>query len=193
MVAKTTKKKTKLKQLEKLSEDHLHFCRALVASKKMNQTQSYIDTMAAPGMKRVKAKERAGKLMKHKLIRIEIARLIDRRNTRLDMDADKVLAEISSIAFMKFGDFAEYDDDGNVTLKPSKDIDTRGIKSIKRRIVSTNEDSVTEAFEFKLHDKIKALELAMRHLGLLSENLINVGKVEVKVQLPPELTEDLIN
>ena len=175
--------------------NHMHrmFCRTLIADIKMNQTQTYLDTMATPGMKRETARKRSVELMKQKLIRIEVKRLMDLRAERLDLTADAVLAELKSIAMMKFSDFAKYDKDGNVVLLPSKDIDTRGIKSIKRRIVSTDEDSITESFEFKLHDKLKGIELTMRHLGLLSENLINVGKVEVKVQLPAELTEAIIN
>ena len=184
---------TKTRQLQKLGPEHRLFCATLISDPKMNQTSAYMETMAAPSVKRTTAKGRAAKLMKQKLIQVEVKRLMDLRSARLDLTADKVLAEISSLAFMKFDDFAEFDEEGNVTLKPSKDIDTRGIKSIKRRIVSTDEDSITEAFEFKLHDKLKALELTMRHLGLLSDNLINVGKVEVKVQLPADLTEDAIN
>jgi len=184
------KKKT---ELAKLSEAHKHFCRALVANPKMNQTQTYLDTLATPGMRRETASKKAVTLMKNKLIQIELKRLMDIRSARLDITADKVLAELASMAFMKFSDYAEYDEDGNVILKPSSEVDTRAIKSIKRRIVSTEEDSTTEAFEFKLHDKLKALELTMRHLGLLNDNLVNIGKVEVKVQLPHELTEDIIN
>jgi len=139
------------------------------------------------------ANARASALLKNKLIKIEIKRLMDLRSERLEVTADKVLAELASLAFMKFADYAEYDDEGNVILKPSSEVDTRGIKSIKRRIVNSGENCTTEAFEFKLHDKLKALELTMRHLGLLKDNLVNVGKVEVKVKLPNELTEDIIN
>lgn len=180
-------------ELRKLAPRHRLFCRTLIADVKMDQTQTYLDTMGKKGLRRNTACKYAVSLMKQKLIRIEVKRLMDLRADRLDLTADSVLAELKSLAFMKFSDFGEYDKDGNVVLKPSDEIDTRGIKSVKRRIVSSDEDTVTESFEFKLHDKLKAIELTMRHLGLLSENLINVGKVEVKVQLPAELTEKLIN
>lgn len=186
-------KTTRTAELKKLSVGHKLFCRTLITSIKMNQTQTYLDTMAAPGMRRVTAKKRAGALMKHKLIKIEVGRLIDLRNERLDINADSILAELKSIAYMKFADYGEYDEDGNVILFASDKVDTRAIKSIKRRIVSTDEDSTTEAFEVKFHDKLKAIELTMKHLGLLNDNLVNVGKVEVKIQLPAELTEDIIN
>jgi len=190
---KRKKKITRTKELVKLSPSHKNFCRTLIADHKMNQTQTYLDTMATPNMRRVTAKDKAGNLMKNKLIRVELQRLMDLRAERLDLTADKVLAEISQIAFMKFDDYGSYDEDGNVVLKPSDEVDTRGIKSIKRRIVSSDENSTTEAFEVKFHDKLKALELTMRHLGLLNENLINVGKVEVKIQLPKGLDESIIN
>ena len=192
-LSKTALKRKKREELVKLSPSHKNFCRTLIADHKMNQTQTYLDTIATPGMRRVTAKTRAGALMKNKLIKIELQRLMDLRADRLDLTADKVLAEISSIAFMKFSDYGTYDEDGNVVLKPSENVDTRAVKSIKRRIVSSDEDSTTEAFEVKFHDKLKALELTMRHLGLLNENLVNVGKVEVKVQLPTELNEGIIN
>lgn len=189
----TSKTTLKRKELVKLSPSHRNFCRSLIADPKMNQTQTYLDTMATPGMRRVTAKTKAGTLMKNKLIRIELQRLMDLRSDRLDITADKVLAELSAIAFIKFSDYGSFDEDGNVILKPSNEVDTRGIKTIKRRIVSSDENSTTEAFEFQLHDKLKALEMTMRHLGLLNDNLINVGKVEVKIQLPAELNESVIN
>ncbi|KKL83159.1 hypothetical protein LCGC14_1977570 [marine sediment metagenome] len=139
----------KVTELAKLTPSHQLFCRTLIADSKMNQTQTYLDTMAKPGMRRSTAIKRSVILMKQKLIRIEIKRLMDLRADRLDITADSILAELKSLAFMKFSDFAEYDENGNVVLKASKDIDTRGIKSIKRRTVSSDEDTVPEAFEFK--------------------------------------------
>lgn len=192
-MAKRLAKSTRTAELKKLSESHKLFCRTLITSLKMNQTQTYLDTIATSGMRRVTAKKRAGALMKQKLIKIEVGRLIQLRNERLDITADSILVELKSIAYMRFADYGEYDEDGNVVLFASDKVDTRAIKSIKRRIVSTDEDSTTEAFELKFHDKLKAVELTMKHLGLLNENLINVGKVEVKIQLPAELTENLIN
>jgi len=188
-----TKKKVEKRELAKLSVPHRTFCRALVADPKMNQTQVYLDVMASPGMRRTTACKKAAALMKNKLIQIEIKRLIDLRCERLDITADKTLAEIAKIAFMKFSDYGSYDEDGNVVLKKSENIDTSAIKSLKRRIVSTEEDSTTEAFELKFHDKLKALELLAKHQGLLNDNLVNAGKVEVTIQLPSELTEDIIN
>ena len=187
-----TKKKNQ-RELVKLTEAHKLFCKALIADPKMHQGQAYLDTMAKRSMTMALANARASALLKNKLIKIELKRLMDLRSERLDVTADKVLAELASLAFMKFTDYAEYDEEGNVILKPSKDVDTRGIKSIKRRVVNSDGNSTTEAFEFKLHDKLKALELTMRHLGLLKDNLVNVGKVEVKVKLPNELSEDIIN
>lgn len=187
------KRTVRTKELVKLSERHRTFCRTLIADPKMNQTQAYLDSIASPGMRRPTATNKAKVLMRSKLIKIYLKRLMENRSARLDITADKVLAELGSLAFMKFDDFVSYDEDGNVTLIASKEVDTRGIKSIKRRIVSSDENSTTEVFEFKLHDKLKALELTMRHLGLLNDNLINIGRVEVKVQLPAELEEDVIN
>ncbi|MCK5604346.1 terminase small subunit [Candidatus Pacearchaeota archaeon] len=183
----------KVTELRKLTDSHRLFCRTIIADTKMNQTQAYLDTMAKPGMKRATASKHAVALKKQKLVKIELKRLMQLRSERLDITADKVLAEIASIAFAKTTDYLEYDDEGNVTMKSSDEVDGRPIKSVERRIVSTDEETTTEVFKFKLHDKLKALELTMKHLGLLNDNLINVGKVEVKVQLPPELTEDLIN
>ena len=95
----------------------------------------------------------------------------DRAAAELGITAMKVLKELSDIAFASPGDVITTDEDGEPDVKIGK------MKGTEVNITSTNgkvKSKITSIKTIKNSDKINALGLLMKHMGLTSE------KVEVE-------------
>lgn len=125
-------------------------------------------------------------------IKAEIDRVMQDRAKRTEITQDKVVQELAKIAFSKGTDFVRVvtrtgyrpllDDEGNA-------IDQEPYEYQAVEIVNTDEipeDSQAaiagikqgaNGIEVKLNDKVKALELLGRHLGMFNDKLdVNVSK-----------------
>ena len=105
-------------------------------------------------------------LLEKAVVQTRIDELILERIERLRMSQDHVVLELAEIAFSSLLDFAQWSTD-TVTLTPSSEIDpakARTIKSVKhtRKRGKIEEDTL----EITREDKMKALELLGRHLGM---------------------------
>ena len=134
--------------------------------------QTYIlqfDAAAAAKAAGSNAKDRrqAGyQLLEKAVVQTRIDELILERIERLRMSQDHVVLELAEIAFSSLLDFADWDSD-SLTLKFSSTLDpakARTIKSVKhtRKRGKIEEDTL----EITREDKMKALELLGRHLGM---------------------------
>lgn len=107
----------------------------------------------------------------------EITKKIAERSRRTGINADRVLIELAKIAFVNADDVIELKD---ATLKEnaSRD-DLAAIQSIK--VKTFGEDGVER--EIKLADKIKALDMLGRHLGMWNDKLQVSGMEEEQKKL----------
>lgn len=107
----------------------------------------------------------------------EITKKIAERSRRTGINADRVLIELAKIAFVNADDVIESKD---ATLKEnaSRD-DLAAIQSIK--VKTFGEDGVER--EIKLADKIKALDMLGRHLGMWNDKLQVSGMEEEQKKL----------
>lgn len=93
---------------------------------------------------------------------------------RTGITQDRVLAELSAIAFAKATDYVEIDDDGAVKIKATASLTDEQKKAIAGIKEGAN------GVEVKLVDKTKALEMLSRHLGLFNDKLnVNVEAIEI--------------
>lgn len=123
-------------------------------------------------------------------VKAAIDAAIERRNKRLKIDQDKVIHELAKVALADIKDYLSYrtektqvgvDEEGNpvfdyrpvIELVPSENVDGTIIQE-----VSLSQKGV---FSFKLADKMKALELLGRHLGMFTDNVNLSGEVGVRV------------
>lgn len=107
-------------------------------------------------------------------IQDEIAKAMEDREKRTGITQDRVLAELSAIAFAKATDYVEVDDDGAVKIKATASLTDEQKKAIAGIKEGAN------GVEVKLVDKTKALEMLSRHLGLFNDKLnVNVESVEI--------------
>ena len=120
------------------------------------------------------AEPQASRLLSNAKIQVEIAKAMEDRGKRTGITQDRVLAELSAIAFAKATDYVEVGDDGSVKIKPTAELTDEQ----KKAIASIKEGA--NGIEIKLADKTKALEMLSRHLGLFNDKLnVNVEAIEI--------------
>lgn len=115
-------------------------------------------------------------------IQARIAKAMAERSRRTGVNADRVVMELAKIAFVNASDVIDAE---TAALKPNAaPEDTAAIQSVK--VKTFGEDGLER--EIKMADKLKALELLGKHLGMFKD------KVELSGSLETEKTklDDLI-
>ena len=96
------------------------------------------------------------------------------RSLRTQITADRVLLEVSRLAYAHMGQFAVWNKD-EASLVESEELTEDQLAAVSE--VSDSRTRRGRQVKIKLHDKGKALELLMRHLGLL----VDRHEVDVRV------------
>ena len=144
----------------------------------LNATRAAIRAGYSP----VTAKDIGCENLKKPMIRRHIDRAMAERSRRTGVNADRVVMELAKIAFVNASDVIDAD---TATLKPdASPEDTAAIQSVK--VKTFGEDGLER--EIRMADKLRALELLGKHLGMFKD------KVELSGSLEGEKTklDDLI-
>ena len=134
----------------------------------LNATQAAIRAGYSP--------ETAGSIgnenLKKPEIRMHIEKAMAERARRTGISQDLVLRELARIAFVNAADVIDYK---TATVKEDASIDdTTAIQSVKIKQMYGDVE-MTER-EIKLADKLKALEMLGKHLGMFQNNLnVNIN------------------
>lgn len=103
-----------------------------------------------------------------------IAKAMAERSRRTGVNADRVVAELAKIAFVNAEDVIDAE---TATIKPNAAReDTAAIQSVK--VKTFGEDGLER--EIKMADKLKALELLGRHLGMFKDKVELSGTLETE-------------
>lgn len=150
-----------------------------------------------------KAAERAGysektaesqgcRMLKNVKVQAELQKAMQKREHRTEVSADMIVRQLLKIAsadikdFLSFGQkeipTGDYDGEGNpiyriinyVDFKNSDDVDGTLIQEVKQ-----GRDGVS----IKLMDRMKALELLGRHLGMFTDKIQHSGELEIIVDV----------
>lgn len=92
----------------------------------------------------------------------EIQRRSKDLQQRTEITQDRVLQELAAVGFARGTDYAEISPDGTVHLIPTEQLNTQQ----KAAVLGIRE--TRDGVEIKLADKVRALELLGKHLGLFS-------------------------
>ena len=122
--------------------------------------------------------ETAGSIGNENLKKPEIRARIDKamanRSKRTGVNADRVVQELAKIAFVNAMDVI---DQKTATVKEgASSDDTAAIQSVK--VKTFGEDGLER--EIKMADKIKALELLGKHLGMFEDKVKLSGSLETE-------------
>ena len=115
-------------------------------------------------------------------IKEEISKAMAERSKRTGINQDRVIMELAKIAFINANDLID-PSDASVRSNASKD-DLACIQSVKVKQSFSDKGDITER-EVKLNDKMKALELLGKHLGMWKD------KVELEGELGVNIIDDV--
>ncbi len=122
------------------------------------------------------AKEIGYELLTKPHIRARVDAAIAERSRRTGVNQDRVIRELARVAFVNAYDVVNLD---LATVKAgAAEDDTAAISSVKAKTIPTPEGDGVER-EIRFADKIKALELLGRHLGMFNDKLDLTGNVKL--------------
>lgn len=115
------------------------------------------------------AYSQGGRLLK----RVEVRRALEaakgRVAKRAELSREKVLRELAAIGFSRMDEFTAWGPDG-VQFKPSGELSKRARRAVAEVVEVRGEKG--GSLRFKLHDKVQALQLLGRELGMFAERHI---------------------
>ncbi len=140
-----------------------------------------IDLNATAAAKRAGYSEKTAEKIGHQLLEktrvaAAIAAAMNKRGVRTEITADRVIKELADVAFLRSDEVFTIDG-GHVTVK-----NTAEMSDAARRALISASQTVTAAggtITVKLCDKIKALELLGRHLGMFTDKIRLEGELTV--------------
>ena len=145
----------------------------------LNATQAAIRAGYSPES----AQQIGAENMSKPVIRARIDAEMAERSRRTGVNADRVVQELAKIAFVKVTDVI--DPNTAKVLDSASDDDKACIASVKYK-ASSGESSDSVEREIRMYDKLKALELLGKHLGMftLSVNVSGGGVVQIVDDIP---------
>lgn len=139
---------------------------AKLTEKQKRFVQEYlVDLNATAAAKRAGYSEKSAsriavELLNKTQVSAEIQKQQAKRQKRVEITQEKVLEELAAIAFANGTDFATITHNGLVRLTPTDEVP----EEKKKAVASIKEGQY--GTEVKVHDKVKALELLAKHLGM---------------------------
>nr|WP_038289860.1 terminase small subunit [Acetivibrio straminisolvens] len=130
----------------------------------LNATQAAIRAGYSPKT----AKEIGSENLSKPNIRARIEQAMAERSKRTGINQDRVLRELARIAFVNAADVINFDS-ATIAEGASED-DTAAIASVKVKTIPTPDGEGIER-EIRLADKLKALELCGKHLGMFNDKV----------------------
>lgn len=140
----------------------------------LNATQAAIRAGYSPKT----AQEQSARLLSKVMIQTAISKAQAERSRRTGINQDRVIRELAKVAFLNPVDVIDMDD-ATIQGKANRD-DTACIASVKVKTIPTDDGPITER-EVKTYDKLKALELLGKHLGMFTDKLKMEGVVPVVI------------
>ena len=156
--------------MAKLSEKQATFVQEYLID--LNATQAAIRA----GYSKGSAARYAVELLNKTHVAEAIRKAMAERNQRVEISQDRILEELACIAFGDLRDLATWDEHG-VKLKSSTELTDEQAAAISEIAETVTKDGGNR--KIKRHDKVKALELLMRHKGMLNDKLNLSGELNV--------------
>ena len=112
------------------------------------------------------------------VIRNAIDKAIAERSRRTGINQDRVINEIAKVAFLNPADVIDLNE---AAVRGDADReDTACIAAVKVKTIPTDEGVISER-EVKTYDKLKALELLGKHLGMFTDRVKMEGAVPIVI------------
>lgn len=115
-----------------------------------------------------------------------IATAMADRSRRTGINQDRVIQEIAKLAFLNPVDVIDMDE-ATIKGEANRD-DTACIASVKVKVIPGEGGNIIER-EVKTYDKLKALELLGKHLGMFTDKLKMEGNLPVVIMGDDQLED----
>ena len=162
-----------------LTEKQRRFCEEYLID--LNATRAYM--AAYPSVKKEATAAQAGsRMLRNVKVQKYIRERKEDRQKRTEITQDRVLRELAAIAFTNATEIVSYDRGGHVRIKATEDLR----KDEKKIIAGIKEGQW--GTEVKFHDRLRALELLMKHLGMFDQK-DDLDREEQKARIEKMRTE----
>lgn len=132
------------------------------------------------------AKQQGSRLLTYADVQAELSRLAQDSEQRGVLSREKVERELAIIGFSDISELADVESVSDLQELPEHT--RRAVKRVKRTVRFNKETGdETTTVELENHDKVAALNLAAKSLGMLKDNVQLTGEVSVNVY-PPGVT-----
>jgi len=155
-----------------MTEKQKRFCEEYLVD--LNATQAAIRAGYSPAA----ASDIGSENLRKPQIRARIDAALAEQSKRTGVTADRVVRELAKVAFVNAQDVVNFNS-ATVKSGAARD-DTAAISSVKVKTIPTADGDGVER-EIKMADKIKALELLGRRLGLFTDNVNLSGEGVVQI------------
>lgn len=132
--------------------------------KDLNGTQAAIRA----GYSAKTAQEQSSRLLSHVIVNQAIKQGIDKRAKRVEITQDEIIAELRKVAFGGMDKLARWNASG-VQFHDSAQLDADTLANVAEVSETTNQHG--GSLKIKRYDKVKALELLGRHVGMFNDKL----------------------
>lgn len=160
--------------MAKMTERQKRFCDEYLID--LNATQAAIRAGYSPNA----AKEIGCENLIKPNIKNTIDKALAERSKRTGLNAERVITELAKIAFVNPADVIDFT--SATVLSDAKRDDTAAISSVKMKTIPSEDGDITER-EVKTYDKIKALELLGKHLGIFTEKIDASVDTELTIKI----------
>lgn len=141
------------------------FVKCFAAGMFQNAAQAAVDAKFAVGS----ARQTASRLLTIDYVKVGIAKAKAVLAVKLDITAERVVAEFAKIGFVNVEDFT--DEDGN--LKKISEIGRENMAAVSS--IEVTKDKGKRTVKFRLHSKTKALDSLGKHLGIFAIDNLQRG------------------
>lgn len=146
--------------MKPLTPQQMRFCELYV--KTGNASQSYLDAGYAAKSPDV-ARACAARLLTLASVSLYVKQLQKKTSQKHEVSKDRIISELVKVAFADMSEVVEIDDKGKPVIK--KDANLNALDSISSS-ESYSDTGYSKSFSVKKSDKIKAMEMLCKLLGL---------------------------
>ncbi|AEE95769.1 terminase small subunit [Mahella australiensis] len=136
------------------------------------------------------ANEQGARLLANVSISKAIEKALAERSKRTGVSQDRIICELAKIAFVNAADVINMDD--AMVRDDANREDTAAIASVKAKMVPTETGEIVER-EVRMYDKLKALELLGKHLGMFKDKVdvnLDINLADILKQAWGQKAED---
>ena len=154
-----------------------------------NATQSAI----AAGWSATTSHARCHSLLENVVVKSEIKKMENKARENFELNEQKVIEELMKIGFANVSDFLSYDETGEIKYKASSELTGNQTAAIQEITNSKKFDKDGNQLgvdvKLKMNDKLKALEMLGRKIGMWNDKL-QVTKQVINVTMDDDNDDD---